>query len=179
MGTQKSNRKSKKFRTNRKTRSKRQRGGDDAYELLRASGVGDIKTVKRLLDAGINVNVDDVNIDHQGYTALILASKYGHKDIVVKLLEAGANVNTGGAGNMTALLWATVEGHAHIVEILLQQPGIEINASDMWGKTSLENASGVGDTEIVKMLLDAGANIDQALIQAVIFEDASEHGLTK
>ena len=82
-----------------------------------------------------------------------------------KLLEAGADVNISAAGQMTALLWATVEGHEDVVEILLQQPGILLNVPDMWGRTPLENASSIGYTEIVKMLLEARANIGMALIE--------------
>jgi len=162
MGTRKHHKSKKSNKRFRKTRSKRQRGGDDATDLLKASAKGDTKEVERLL-AKEGINVD--TIDEHGVTPLLLASRYGHKEIVRKLLEAGADVNTIAAAQMTALTWATVDGHEDVVEILLQQPGIQINVPDMWGKTPLENASSIGNTEIVRMLLEARANIGMALIE--------------
>ena len=57
MGTRKHHNSKKGFR---KTRSKKQRGGDDNVDLLKAVEKGDIKTVERLLaKEGINVNTTD------------------------------------------------------------------------------------------------------------------------
>jgi ankyrin repeat protein len=75
-------------------------------------------------------------------------------------------VNTEVQGQMTALLWATIAGHKDVVEILLQQPGIQVNAADMWGRTPLVNASTMVYTEIVRMLLEAGADIRDTLIMS-------------
>ena len=130
--------------------------------LIWASRNGKTEIVAMLVEKGADVNATD----NWGYTPLLLASRYGHKEIVAMLVEKGADVNTEVQAQMTALLWATIAGHKDVVEILLQQPGIQVNAADMWGRTPLVNASTMGYTEIVRMLLEAGADIRDTLIMS-------------
>jgi len=57
----------------------------------------------------------------------------------------------------TALMWASVYGHADIVEMLLQD-GADPNFANGDGDTALMWASGVESTAVVEMLLQAGAD---------------------
>ena len=145
----KSNKSNKRFR---KTRSKRQRGGtiNKNIKLIRSSMFGNREAVRRQLEQdGIDVNAKN----SEGYTALILASSNGHKEIVEMLLEKGADVNAKDKYNATALIKASSNGHKEIVEMLLEK-GADVNAKTHNGSTALIKASENKHTEIVAMLLD-------------------------
>jgi hypothetical protein len=55
----------------------------------------------------------------------------------------------------TSLHWASDNGHIKIVEMLLKQDRIEVNAKTNNGTTALQMASNSGHTEIVKLLKKA------------------------
>ena len=77
----------------------------------------------------------------------------------------------------SALLLASSEGHAHIVETLLKVPGILYNAPDNEGNTPLIFASGDGHLSIVKLLLAQSLiNLDSADIEGrtALIEAAAE-----
>ena len=89
--------------------------------LLDAIEKNNLNEIKRLIDAGINVNA----VDKNGYTALIIAARDGNLAIVKALLkDQRINVNAVACGD-TALIMATHCGHAAIVEALLRVPGIK------------------------------------------------------
>ena len=79
--------------------------------MFKAVKDNDINKVKRLLEAGANVNIQN----NRGYTALIDASYKGHTEIVKLLLEYKANVNIQNKYGYTALICASSSGHTEIV----------------------------------------------------------------
>jgi len=84
-------------------------------KFFKAAEKGDEKAVELLLESGrVAVNVKD----EYGWTALMLASRNGHKEVVKLLLKKGADVNAKNKGGWTALMLATLYGHKEIVEIL-------------------------------------------------------------
>ena len=139
----------------RKTRSTRQKGGDNvnakdangSTALIRASKKGQTEIVSMLLAAGADVNAKEI----YGNTALIVASGNGHKEIVAILLEKGADVNIKSDFGGTALMLASLRGHTEIVAKLLEK-GADVNAENNYGQTALSLASLNGHTEIVKLL---------------------------
>ena len=73
---------------------------------------------------------------------------------VSEALQAGADPNTrGGIYNMTCLMVATVRSHEEMVELLLAQPGIEVNAKDSRKETALYYACRGGNVVILSKLL--------------------------
>ena len=63
----------------------------------------------------------------RGMTPLILASKFGHKDVVSVLLDYGADVEAKDIyRNLTAAWWASHNGHDDIVS-LLRKHGATVN----------------------------------------------------
>ncbi|CAI0650533.1 unnamed protein product [Colletotrichum noveboracense] len=126
--------------------------------LQAASGGGDIKCVKFLLSAGVNINADPSVFDVNPVEA---ASKGGHINVVESLLSAGANVNARYVGTgRTALQAASEGGHVEVVERLLSA-GAEVNAEFYKSKqTALRLASEGGHIKVVERLLSAGANVD-------------------
>ena len=116
----------------------------------------DMKAIKELLKAGIDVNARD----HIGRIALVEASHAGHLAIVRLLLKAGAKVNArDGGGGQIALVEASRNGHLAIVRLLLKA-GAEVNARNGTGQIALVEASRNGHLAIVRLLLKAGAEVN-------------------
>ena len=59
-------------------------------KLIIAAKNGKLEDVKHLLQGNTDINASM----YRGYTALLMASKYGHKDIVDLLLQYNANVTS-------------------------------------------------------------------------------------
>lgn len=118
--------------------------------LIVAAKVGDLDTVKELLQEGFNVHVQK----NSGYTALIWAAEGGHVEIVEILLQAGAKMIVGDA---YALSIAASKGQAEIVKILLRA-GADVNAGGIF--QALTYAAHFGSTETVQILLQAGADVN-------------------
>ena len=123
--------------------------------FMQAAREGRLPVLEKLLNDGIDVNVQDAD----GDTALIQASWDGNPATVKFLLDKGADVNAENNNGYTALIWASFYGRTEVVKLLLDK-GADINAKDKYGYTALIWASRNGHTEIVKVLLNAGADIN-------------------
>jgi ankyrin repeat protein len=153
-------------------------------DLLFAAERGDAAAVKKLLDAGADVNARDERPRRKGWTPLMLAAAGGHLEVVRRLLDAGGDfslkddnekdnaggfsfvVNEGGvemaleAGfqlHRTALAWAAHGGHADVVRLLVER-GADVNGLDRVKSTPLLAAASSGSSETVRALLRAGAD---------------------
>ena len=131
------------------------RGDLDVFE---ASAIGDAARVELLLSADASA-AQATSPD--GFTALALASFFGHLPVVRLLLSCGAEVNAAGgnAAGYTALSGAVTAGHADVVCELLQR-GADPNHRYGPGFTPLHAAAANGGADIVRMLLGAGAKAD-------------------
>lgn len=69
-----------------------------------------------------------------------------------------ADVNFRGLDQWTALHSAADNGHLHIVEELVKQPGVEIDAESKIKRTPLHLASIKGFSGIGKLLVQKGAD---------------------
>ena len=98
------------------------------------------------------------------------SAKNGRTDEMLELLDEGANIefqdmsskSPGGTGRRdgyTALMWATENGHADCVRLLIDA-GANIDATSEMGETALVQAAAEGRTDCVRMLIDAGARMD-------------------
>jgi len=137
------------------------RGGLNA--LHAAADFGHLGVVKALIAAGADVNFQDVDIDGGEYcdtTTLLQSAAYkGHLGVVEALLGAGADVNRQGSlpeggPDGTALHLALLEGRYGVVRMLLQVPGININAANTSGDTALHVAARRAPVTVVEWLLD-------------------------
>ncbi|KAF7356254.1 hypothetical protein MVEN_00956900 [Mycena venus] len=85
--------------------------------LHAAAEVGNLETVKLLLENGADVNVRGGEYG----TALQTASYFGYANIVLLLLAYGADVNAQGGKNGTALYAACKAGKSEIVKLLIEK----------------------------------------------------------
>jgi len=51
-------------------------------------------------------------------TALIIAAQNGHADVTKTLIDAKANVNEKDNDGLTPLMWASLEKHNNVIDIL-------------------------------------------------------------
>lgn len=131
-------------------------GGSTA--LTAAARGGNAALVRVLLDAKSRVNLKDC----VGRTALHLAARGGKVEIMELLLAAGANISAQDSHFLTTpLLNAVLGGNADAVRYLLRH-GCPVNLRNSDGATPLHSAT-IGrntNTNVVKVLLEAGADID-------------------
>ena len=109
----------------------------DREQLHFASGDGDLETVKRLLQQGLDPNA----FDDLGWTPLIHAAKRGHLDVVRCLLAAGAQVDArdkARAGN-TALAEVAAECSLEMAKALVDA-GAEPRIPGWMQLTALDRA---------------------------------------
>jgi ankyrin repeat protein len=130
---------------------------DGLTPLLVASKEGKAKIVSILLKTNAVLGLECQ--DKQGQTPLFLAAWNGRDAVVDLLIEAGAYhlpLNVNGVGP----LWAASErGHLNIVrKFLALGVGDTLELGDIHDQTALFQACWQGHTEVVKTLLDAGAN---------------------
>ena len=94
-------------------------------------------------------------------TELAAAALRGQGDQALEmaktLLNAGADANSKNNG-FTALHWAAYKNNKNLVTLLLEQRGIELNTLDNDRQTPLMLAVERGSSEIVEMLVHAGAS---------------------
>ena len=133
---------------------------DDSFHTLLMTAVSHCysKGVQRLLEAGADVNIKD----RDGCTALTIAGFNGHDQCLQLLLNAGADVNTTTSctdGNYTPLYGAVISKNIKCVELLLNS-GADINIKTTYDSSVISIASYHGSTDIVKLLLKAGANVN-------------------
>ncbi len=128
---------------------------EDNTEFIKAAFSAKSETIKQLLDKGINVDFQN----KMGFSALIIASQYGHADIVDLLLANNANIDLKNASGATALIIASKNGHAEVVNTLLAKfAKVDMQTTD--GITALMLAAQKGHESIVDALLAKGANVN-------------------
>jgi ankyrin repeat protein len=119
--------------------------------LASAAANGDIPAMERLIAAGADVNGGNG-------AALVWAARSGAADSIPVLVKHGANPNlTNGVNSWTPLMHAIHKHQVAAVGALLKAgANVEARAGD--GTTALMMAAGYGYDDIVRVLLDGGAD---------------------
>ncbi len=120
------------------------------FDIAR-SGSG-VQAEKILVTQPENANT----INKDGYTPLILAAYHGNYEVVQVLLKYVSSIDTS-SNNGTALMAATVKGHASIVALLLSHDA-DPDHKDGNGNTALLYTSMFSSNKIAKLLLEAKAD---------------------
>ena len=146
--------------------------------LSEAANSGNGAMIEALVKAGADVNAPF----GEGETPLMTASRTGSVEGVKALLAAGAKVNaTDSYRGQTALMWAVSENHPEVTKLLIDAKADVNLRSTLFdfafrkvaaggtqavysrgGLTALMLAARQGSTDCAKILLDAGANINEA-----------------
>ena len=129
--------------------------------LMNAARVGSLDAVTLLLDRGSKIDASDATYQQ---TALMVAVRENHPDIVKLLISRGASVNAktrvGRAPQW--ILPNSVPGFGHGIGIVRGGlPPRGSRAPIPGGMTPLLYAARDGRMDTVRMLLDAGANINE------------------
>jgi ankyrin repeat protein len=156
-------------------------------DLVTTIRKADAQVVRKLLDAGADVNACDA----EGNTPLLLASFYASPKCVKLLIEKGADVNTANKAGVTPLIQAATSydktrslvaagakvrvrtalgntplilaarraGNSRTVQLLLAR-GADVTERNNVGVSAILAGAASGDLETVRLLLDAGARVD-------------------
>lgn len=153
-------------------------GAEANSVLLLASVMGYTETVKILVDCGAEVNLQGID----GWSALMGASLEGHFEIVQILLDHDAQVNMLDSKGNSALIYASYLGDIQIpfltdngkcsalhrgskeeyiktVRLLLEY-GAKVDMKNSKGISAQIVACSTNNTEILKVLINCGSQID-------------------
>src|SRR5947209_17141730 len=124
---------------------------------------GDIVGVKLFLIAGMSAEVRN----DAGETPLLLASRYDHPQAARALLSSGADVNARDKRGFTPLMRAVLNGSVETVKTVMEfKPDLNAQTTDpdpnTSGSTALMYAVAKNRKEVLDMLLDAGADINES-----------------
>lgn len=122
-----------------------------------AAALGRVEACKVLLEYGFPVDA----LDNSKETPAVKAAAMGHLEVLALLTEWGANLNIICGSNISLIHIASFKGHLPVAKYLIcDKGGPLLNLRDTMGETALLKASVAGHTEIVKMLIEAGSNLD-------------------
>lgn len=124
-------------------------------DLVKAATAGDTERIVVLLEQGADPEA------RSGYqTALMTAAWAGHADAVRLLLKSGAKINPALVYDWDSFHCAVLGGNGGIVRLFLEH-GADANTKDPEHEiTALMYAAENGRLEVVRLLLDCGAEID-------------------
>ncbi|OQE10043.1 hypothetical protein PENFLA_c098G01846 [Penicillium flavigenum] len=121
-----------------------------APPLFHAAKQGHVEVVRRLLQ----FDTIDVNQQFWNSSPLCVASEMGHPEVTRLLLEHTTPPDTNLKTYMgdTALSLAAYHGHLAIINLLLEENGLDVAATDKFGDTALCKAARNGHEQVVKRL---------------------------
>jgi ankyrin repeat protein len=140
-------------------------------QIGKAASRGDTTSVLELLEDGADID----ELDPDGRTPVLLATRGNHVETVRALVEAGANVDIRDNRLDNPFLYAGAEGLLDVVRLMIDA-GADPALTNRFGGTALIPASERGHVEVVRELL-ANSDVDvdhvnnlgwTALLEAVI-----------
>ena len=129
---------------------------DGTTALHWAAHLGDADVVSALIRAGADVRATN----EFGATPVSAAAEVGNAQALQLLLKAGADPESPNAEGQTALMAVARTGRVDAAKVLLKYKA-NPNASEQWGgQTALMWAAAQGQPEMIRFLIDNGAQVD-------------------
>ena len=123
-------------------------------DIFDAAREGDIANITAYVQLGGDINARN----DSGYTPFILATYHGHDEAAAELVSAGADACALDERGSNAYMGVAFKGYTHTAQWLLDNTTCDINHQNYSGQTALMMASLFGREEIVRLLLQQGAN---------------------
>lgn len=115
------------------------------------------QALERLVTRGGH-NIEGSGSD--GETPLIRSARLGHAENIKTLLRLGADIAAADVAGETSIERATLAGHAAAVKTLIDHGGVDVNiVTGSAGWSLLMSAVAGGSIDIVRLLVDAGADL--------------------
>lgn len=128
---------------------------DESVEFTEALGKGNLKVVKKYIDAGV-----DVNATYFAWAPIQMAATKGQFETLKYLTEKGADVNyVHPLTKMTAFHLAAYDGHEKIVKYLAEH-GADINKKMRADVDIIRIVRDTGNTKMVDLLASLGVKND-------------------
>ncbi len=128
---------------------------DESVEFTQALGQGDMKIVKKYIDAGV-----DVNATYFAWAPIQMAATKGQTALVKYLTEKGADIDyVHPLTKMTAFHLAAYDGHTEIVKYLAEK-GADINKKLRADVDIIRIVRDTGNTKMVTLLESLGVKND-------------------
>lgn len=131
----------------------------DPYSIFKAAERGNLKMIQNMIANRIDIN----QRDNLGNTPLIIAAVNGRTDVMNALIRAGAQKDIKNDADESAIFAAINAGQVDSVRTLLKA-GVNPNQRELYGlgggRTLLMIATQNKNAEIVKLLVEAGADLD-------------------
>lgn len=142
--------------------------------LIDAVNAGDHAEVAKAIAGGGELE----KRDSAKRTPLLLAVRADNVAVAKLLIDAGADVNAKDNIRDTPFLYAGAEGRNEILKLILATGKAKLDDTNRYGGNALIPAADHGHPETVRILIEAGLDIDHinnlgwtALIEAVILGD--------
>lgn len=124
-------------------------------DFIAAIELGNVQEVRRLLEAGADVNARD----NLGATPLHHAAAAGHSKLLKLLITEGADINARNNEGVSPLYVAVDRGGAKAAALLISS-GADVNIRTQSDFTPLTPAATNGDLSVVRLLIDHNADVN-------------------
>ena len=145
--------------------------------ILAAAARGDAAGVKLLLEQGEDADARD----NHGLTPLHVAAYRSHHEVMRALAAGGADPNTLENDLYDIVTIAAVANDVPTLKVALKLGASAGNITSIWDGTALIAAAHLGHTEVVKILIEAGAPLDHvnnlgwtAVIESIVLGDGGQ-----
>lgn len=122
--------------------------------IFDAAREGDVPSIAEYVRQGGDLNV----LNSRGYTPFILATYHGHNEAAAALIASGADPCAPDENGNNAYMGVAFKGYAQTAQWLLENTTCDVNHINGAGQTALMMASLFGREEIVKLLIQHGAD---------------------